>query len=232
MILASFMFSCAIGGGLFFVSAVPLSAADSAIALDRGPATGTRQEVWQAVLADLRARGFVPEQLPGMEQLDLPARLAGVSGRKLRVASACREPVAQRTQFRLECGAPGQCLPFLVYLHDYVPDVHRPEIHGPEIHGPDRERGQRDAYARFGSCQQKLDPPAAAQAPPKALSNSMVKAGDRAMAEFISARVRITSSVTCLDRGRQGEVIRVRNQDGEVFRARISSSELLEVLPQ
>jgi flagella basal body P-ring formation protein FlgA len=42
----------------------------------------------------------------------------------------------------------------------------------------------------------------------------------------------MTASVTCLERGRQGEVIRVRAPDGHIFRARISGPALLEALPQ
>jgi len=49
---------------------------------------------------------------------------------------------------------------------------------------------------------------------------------------FLTNRLRMTASVTCLERGREGEVIRVRSQDGHIFRARISGPALLEVLPQ
>ncbi len=52
------------------------------------------------------------------------------------------------------------------------------------------------------------------------------------MAVFLSNRLRMTASVTCLERGREGEVIRVRSQDGRVFRARISGPARLEVLLQ
>jgi hypothetical protein len=226
MILASFLFSFAIRADPFF--AVQLSAQDSVTAFDHPSAVATRQEVWQAVLAELRSRGFLPEQLPGIEEVDLPGGLPDVAGRKLRVSSACWEQISQRTQFRLACGSPGQCLPFFVYVHD----LNRKDVQGQDVHGQDRERSPTDPGARFGSCRQKTETPAAAEAPLKPLLNSTVKAGDRATAVFVSASLRITASVTCLDRGRQGEVIRVRNQDGEVFRARISSPGLLEVLPQ
>jgi flagella basal body P-ring formation protein FlgA len=59
-----------------------------------------------------------------------------------------------------------------------------------------------------------------------------VRAGDRATAVFASDRVRIAASVTCLERGREGEVIRVRGEDGQVFRARISGPARLEAVPQ
>jgi hypothetical protein len=95
-----------------------------------------------------------------------------------------------------------------------------------------------DASARAGSCrlasgprptpQSRLEPVAPPQPPPK----PTVRAGDRATAVFLADRLRMTASVTCLERGREGEVIRVRGQDGYVFRARISGPGLLEALPQ
>ena len=72
----------------------------------------------------------------------------------------------------------------------------------------------------------------APEAPVKALAKPAVRAGDRATAVFLSARLRISASVTCLERGREGEVIRVRGEDGQVFRARISGPALLEAVPQ
>lgn len=59
-----------------------------------------------------------------------------------------------------------------------------------------------------------------------------MRAGDQATAVLRSERLRISARVTCLERGREGEVIRVRNQDGEVFRARISGPALVEALAQ
>lgn len=59
-----------------------------------------------------------------------------------------------------------------------------------------------------------------------------VRSGDRAVAIFVAERMHLTVSVVCLDRGNEGDVIRVRNQDGHIFRARVSGPGLLEVLPQ
>jgi flagella basal body P-ring formation protein FlgA len=67
---------------------------------------------------------------------------------------------------------------------------------------------------------------------PEPLPKPVLRAGDRATAVFLSNRLRMAASVTCLERGREGEVIRVRSQDGRVFRARISGPARLEVLPQ
>jgi len=179
--------------------------------------TVTRQEVWQAVVAELRQRGLSERQLPRVEDLNLPAALPALAGRKLRVSSECWDAGPQRTQFRLECGAPGQCLPFLVYLHGEVHDALN-----------------ADAGAPAGSCRLASGPRLASgsRPVPEASAKPAVRAGDRARAVLLSNGLRMTASVTCLDRGREGEVIRVRALDGHIFRARISGPALLEALPQ
>jgi hypothetical protein len=174
------------------------------------PTPVTRQEVWQAIVADLHERGFSEAQLPPIEGLDLPVALPAVAGRKLRVASACWDEGSARTQFRLECAEPGQCLPFLAYVQVRV---------GGES-------------TRAGSCRTKSELHAVAEASLKSLAKPTVHPGDRATAVFLSARLRISANVTCLERGREGEVIRVRGEDGQVFRARISGPTLLEAVPQ
>jgi len=67
---------------------------------------------------------------------------------------------------------------------------------------------------------------------PQASPKPAVLAGDWARAVFLSHGLRVTASVTCLERGRAGEIIRVRSPDGHVFRARISGPASLEALPQ
>ncbi len=187
-----------------------LSAEESRTPTDTRSTPVTRQEVWQAVVAELHERGLPEAQLPRIEDLDLPVALPAVAGRKLRVSSACWDEGPERTQFRLECGEPGQCLPFLVYVH----------------------ADHRDAGARAESCRLESGSRPAPEAPLKPLAKPTVRAGDRATAVFLSARLRISASVTCLERGREGEVIRVRGEDGQVFRARISGPALLEAVPQ
>lgn len=179
--------------------------------------TVTRQEVWQAVVAELRQRGLSERQLPRVEDLNLPVALPALAGRKLRVSSECWDAGPQRTQFRLECGAPGQCLPFLVYLHVEVHDALN-----------------ADAGAPAGSCRLAPGPRLASgsRPVPEASPQTAVRAGDRARAVLLANGLRMTASVTCLDRGREGEVIRVRALDGHIFRARISGPALLEALPQ
>jgi hypothetical protein len=220
MILACFLFAFEIVTGLLF--AARLSAQEPRTPPASSPTPVTRQEVWLAVVADLHARGLAEPQLPRIEDLDLPAALPAVAGRKLRVSSACWDEGPQRTQFRLECGEPGQCLPFLVYVHDFAHNYVHNHI---DVHSRDEGKA-----LGVGPCRQESESRPMSQAAPKPLSKPTVRAGDRATAVFVSARLRITTSVTCLERGREGEVIRVRNQDGEIFRARISGPALLEAL--
>jgi hypothetical protein len=197
-----------------------LSAEESGTLPGASPSV-TRQEVWQAVAAELRRRGLSEQQLPRVENLDLPVALPALAGRKLRVSSECWDAGPQRTQFRLECGAPGECLPFLVYVHG-------------DVHGDVHDAQNADAGAHAGSCRlasgSQLGP--GSRSVPEASPKPTVRAGDTARAVLLSNGFRMTASVTCLDRGGAGEVIRVRALDGHIFRARISGPALLEALPQ
>ncbi len=177
----------------------------------------TRREVWQAVVDELHARDVPELRWPRIDELDLPAGLPAISGRTLRVTAACWDEGPQRTQFRLECGEPGQCLPFLVFVH---------------VHGHSRVQSENEGKAYAGACGSAPEAHSAREASPKILSAPTMHPGDRATAVFVSERLRIAATVTCLERGREGEVIRVRNQDGEIFRARISGPALLEALPR
>ncbi len=214
LILAGFLFVFVFILILAIAAVSPLAAEDPA-APAASPTLVTRQEVWQAVVAALHERGLAEPQLPRIEDLDLPVALPALAGRKLRVASECWDEGPARTQFRLECGDPGQCLPFLVYVH---------------VHNEDK--GKTDVGAQAAPCRLASRSRPAMEAPPKPLAKPTVRAGDRAIAVFASDRLRITASVTCLERGREGEIIRVRGEEGQVFRARISGPALLEALPQ
>lgn len=213
LIFARFIFAF----GIVAAASLPaeLMAEESRALPDTPQTPVTRQEVWQAVAAELRERGLSEQQLPRDEDLDLPVALPALAGRTLRVSSACWDAVPRRTQFRLECSEPGQCLPFLVYLREYVREYARDHV-------------SADAGARAGRCGPAWWPRPAAGASPK----PAVRAGDRVTAVFLANHLRMTASVICLERGRAGEVIRVRSQDGHIFRARISGPAQLEALPQ
>jgi flagellar basal body P-ring formation chaperone FlgA len=192
-----------------------IAAEGSSKSADARPTPVTRQEVWQAVVAGLKERGLSEPQMPRIEDLDLPVAVPAVAGRKLRASSSCWDDGSERAEFRMECSEPGQCLPFLAYVQ-----VHR------------HDGGGEDAGTHVGLCRLASVSRPAGEAPPTPLAKPTVRPGDQATAVFLSARLRITASVTCLDRGREGEIIRVRNQDGEIFRARVSGPALLEALPQ
>ena len=115
------------------------------------PTAATRQEVWQAVVAELQREGLSEQRLPRIEDLELPAALPALAGRRLHVSSACWDEGPRRTQFRLECGEPGQCLPFLVYLHN--PYLHNVYLHNyvhNDVHNYVRD--DQNASARAESC--------------------------------------------------------------------------------
>ncbi len=203
--------------------AIPLPAALAAEESGAQPGTQptpiTRHEVWQAVVAELRGRGLSEPQLPRVADLDLPVAPPALAGHTLRVASTCWDAGPQRAQFRLECGAPGQCLPFLVYIHNSV----RNSL------GMRAESCRMIAGLRtvLGTSQKPL-----LKTTSQTVSQPTMRPGDPARAVFLSNGFRMTASVTCLERGREGEIIRVRSPDGHVFRARISGPSLLDVLPQ
>ncbi|HYK50556.1 MAG TPA: flagella basal body P-ring formation protein FlgA, partial [Terriglobales bacterium] len=67
---------------------------------------------------------------------------------------------------------------------------------------------------------------------PFSTRKAIIRPGDRATVLFRGSQLNLTSLVTCLERGAAGDVIRVRNQDGQVFRARISAPTRLEALTQ
>lgn len=163
----------------------------------------TRDEVRQTVATELRQRGFPEPQLPRGDDIDLPSAVAAPLHRGLRVASLCWDAGQGRAEFRIECQASGQCLPFLAYV-----------------------RMERNSLPEL--CRPGLRASAAKRARP-ALA---VRTGERAIVVFVAKRLRLAAQVTCLEHGAQGQVIRVRNQDGQVFRARVSGPARLEALAQ
>jgi len=218
-IFVTFPFALVMTAGALLSSGLfpKLSAEDLRSSTAPSSAAMTRQEVWRAVVTDLGHRGLAQQQLPQAEDLDVPVALPALAGRKLRVLSACWDEGPRRTQLRLECGTPAECLPFLVYLHQAYPG-----------NGGGTRNGNGDAGQQEESCR-----PASGPVPvPRAMSPPMVRPGDRARAVFLGNGLRMTASVTCLERGRRGEVIRVRAVDGHIFRARISGPALLEALPR
>jgi Chaperone for flagella basal body P-ring formation len=206
--------------------------ATSFLAAETGPAAAptavTRQGVWQAVIDELRDQGITGRRLPRIEDLELPGSLPRLEGYSLRVTSACWDEPAQRAQFRIECGAPGECLPFFVYLRD---DPRDGVLHGNDVDNSGHA-SVRSGAALCRTAAESHHPVPGALPTSAAAPKSMVRPGDRATAVFLADHLRMTASVTCLDRGREGEIIHVRSQSGQIFRARISGPDLLEALPE
>ena len=197
-----------------------IAAAASATAEEIRATPVTRQEIWRVVATALRERGLEEQRLPRMEDLDMPAAPPALAGRTLRVASACWDPSRHHAQFRLECGVPGQCLPFLVYLPNYLRETVAVDVSAHAVSCRAVQFGQ-EGFARAKLERRAEEPSALA-----------VHSGDRATAVFLADRLRMTASVTCLERGHEGDVIRVRAPDGHIFRARVSGPAMLEALPQ
>lgn len=202
---------------------------DLAAQPEDGSTPVTRDEVWRTVVGELGARGLSQTQLPPAEDLDLPAAPPARVGRRVQVASACWDEGRQRLQFRLECAGPGECLPFLAYLN------------GSHFQAVDLYRYKAvDANRVEAACRVVSGPRVSAQSASKLASKPalqpssqpMMRPGDSATAVFVGNGMRMTASVTCLDRGREGDEVRVRGPDGNVFRARISGPARLEVSPR
>jgi len=195
---------------VFVVAAGPLGRAQPAQELARPYFPVTVAEAWQAVASELQSRGFREEQLPRIADLELPAAVPARPGRTLRVSSVCWDADAGHVRFRIACREPGACLPFLVYLRD------------------DSGAG---AHALAPSC--RLERPGRrsplAQHQP---AEPSVRAGQRATAVLAASGLRMTAPVICLDRGAGGEIVRVRGQEGRVFRARVTGQALVEALPE
>lgn len=247
--LASAAISFALIGSLL----PSLSSEQSRPAPGAPPTAATRRAVWLLLQAELGGRGPRQQKLTE-EDVELPSSLPALRGRRLRVTSACWDEAARRSQFRVECGQPGECLPFMAYVHDVgaagpgnfpnelpaevsdaVPDAVSDAV---SDNVPDNAPGDSGNHAsdlrhagghgRVESCRPGLEPRPALE-----LARRLaIRAGDRAMVVFVSSNFRMTASVTCLEPGRDGQIIRVRNQEGHIFRARITGPALLEALPQ
>lgn len=164
----------------------------------------TKTEVLGVFSAHLRARGVAEEQFPHLNEIELPASIPAAPDRALRLVSACWNAKVGRAQLRLECSDTGQCVPFLAYVRSTTSPFE----------------------AAIGACP-GASPSRTLRHPPR---KPVLLAGDRATVVYSSGHMRLTAVVTCLERGAEGDVIRVRNQDGRTFRARIASPALLEAI--
>jgi hypothetical protein len=170
----------------------------------------TRGEVWQAVTVELRQRGVREEQLLRVEEIELPAAVPAAGSRTLRVSMVCWDADLERAQFQLECREPGQCIPFLAYAN------------------AGRSTAMGSEKIAGSSCRSPSRPRTATSAARK----DVIRVGDRATVAFHGSHLHMTALVTCLERGAEGAIIRVRNRDGQIFRARVSAPARLEALTE
>lgn len=168
-----------------------------------------RDEVRQTVNSELRHRGVREEQLLQTEEIELPAAIPAAPDRTLRVSMVCWDADLERAQFQLECTQPQQCVPFLAYA-----DAARSTAMGSE-------------HIAGSSCRA-----AARRRNATAVHKDLIRVGDHATVLFRGTQLNLTAAVTCLERGGEGAIIRVRNQDGQIFRARVSATAQLEALTQ
>jgi len=155
-------------------------------------------EVRQVVIGELRSRAIAEEQFPPLEDIELPLAVPMRAGSTLRVFSVCWDRDAQRARFQLQCAHVGDCLPFLAYVRT-------------------ASRGNAP------SCRLESVPHTA-----RSSSASGVRAGTRATALLSRAGIRINAAVICLQGGDPGDIIRVRGEEGNIFRARIIGPSLVE----
>jgi hypothetical protein len=191
-----------------------------------------RRAVWVAVASELKAQGRGEEKLPRIEDLELPGALPAVGEGNLRASPACWDARARRTRFRLQCIAPAQCLPFLVSFDSSKDGAKRKPSVEDKTQDQNKDQDQDQAEAcKVGATGEVPGKATVRQSSGREKENP-IRAGDRATAVFRAAGLRMSASVICLDRGSEGEIIRVRSQNGQVFRARISGPALLDALPQ
>ncbi len=192
----------------FLVAVTAWPVAEAQVLGENRYAPVTPAEVWRAVANELRTRGFIPEQLEHPEELELPVAVPARIGRKLEVSSVCWDADAECMRFRLECLPAGSCVRFLAYVKDGI---------------------ELGSHANAPSCGIGSTRPLRTAAQRSAPT---VRPGQRATALLAASGLRMTATVTCLDHGAPGEIVRVRGQEGRIFRARVTGKALLEKLPE
>ena len=171
----------------------------------------TREEVWQAITREMRHRGLAEPQMLSIDEINLPAAIPAVESRTLRVSMVCWDAEQQRAQFQMECGRAGQCLPFLAYA------------------AAARATAMGSEKFMGSSCRNVRNTTGEAPLP---AHKTLIRVGDHATVFFRGNALNMTALVTCLERGAEGDLIRVRNQDGQIFRVRVFGPARLEAISQ
>ena len=172
----------------------------------------TPQEAWQVIAAYLGEQGVAEEQIPRADGVQLPGTILATSERTLRVAAVCWDNQMERASFRLECHRGSACIPFLV-LSEITQTTFR------------KLQSSRETEVS-PVCSLRPGPPARKVV----RKETVLRVGDHAMVVFRGDQMQLSVQVTCVERGAEGEIIRVRNADGVLFRARVVGPGLLEAL--
>lgn len=182
------------------VSIIFLCLAAGGRAQDRGPRrTPVTSEEVGQAIAK-SLRGVLPREPSSPAWgFEIPLAVPAANPHALQVVSMCRDADPELLRVRLACDKPGACLPFLAYV-------------------------KADKPVPVHSCG-----PQEAREPRSPRPARIVHAGDRATAVMVTAGFRMSAAVRCLDGGGIGETIRVRAQEGRIFRARISGPAQVEV---
>ena len=158
----------------------------------------TAKEISEALANEMRL--LFKEPPPQDWDFEVPLAVPAARVHNLRVTSVCREAKAGLVRFRLACGEPGACLPFLTYAHVHFP-----------LPAP--------------SC--SAEGPANAGTP---LGLPVVRPGDHVIGVWLDASLRLTAPVICLERGASGDIISVRGPEGHLLRARVTGPGTVEVV--
>jgi hypothetical protein len=190
--------------GLIFFGVVTAQAA--AVGL-----TPACEEIHSLLGKALTQRGVPAAQLPSLDELDctaVPPR-AG----PLAVEHVNWDAQRRAFQFRIACSAPQRCLPFLV--HARVGETKAALIRESLDIVGEGERPTRRVRLRTGG---------------HSPNRSLVSPGRPATLLVERDGMRIRASVTCLERGGKGEIVRVRLHDTrQLFRAQVIGDALVKL---
>src|SRR5712692_3757702 len=188
-----------------------------------------RAQIWRTISRVLRARGLEPSELPRLKDFDASNAAGIAEGKSFEVASLAWDGVLHFLQLRLRCGTPGDCLPFLVQIHMSQAVASRVMA--------SRVMGWQDPSIQLAVAGTEPHPsasPAKSSAQHFPIGNAsvglrLVERGELATLILKGDGIRMSVEVICLDRGSEGQEIRVRSKKGlRVFRARVVGPGILE----
>jgi len=164
-----------------------------------------RERIYRKVISGLESRGAESGPLIAAEALDLGGAARLPEEAQFDLASVRWDALLGRWEFQLRCINPQQCVPFLVTAKAEK---------GP-MAGAGRDQVVPTAVRAGGTARLGGE---------KRLGTPDVEAGQNARVSWSEAGLAMTAEVVCLERGVEGQWIRVRAREGRgrVFRARVA----------